>query len=64
MPVPDFQTIMLPLLLFAADGIEHSMTDAREALALQRGTVNVDCGAGMVEAFAEKRQCARRELLR
>jgi restriction system protein len=33
MPVPDFQTIMLPLLRFAADGIEHSMTDAREALA-------------------------------
>lgn len=33
MPVPDFQTIMLPLLGFAADGIEHSMSDAREALA-------------------------------
>lgn len=33
MPVPDFQTIMLPLLRFAADGIEHSMSDAREELA-------------------------------
>ena len=33
MPVPDFQTIMLPLLRFAADGIEHSMSDARETLA-------------------------------
>lgn len=33
MPVPDFQTIMLPLLRFAADGIEHSMNEAREALA-------------------------------
>ena len=33
MPVPDFQTIMLPLLRFAADGTEHSMSDAREALA-------------------------------
>jgi restriction endonuclease Mrr len=33
MPVPDFQTIMLPLLRFAADAIEHSMTDTREALA-------------------------------
>lgn len=32
MPVPDFQTIMLPLLRFAADGMEHSMSDAREAL--------------------------------
>ena len=33
MSVPDFQTVMLPLLRFAADGVEHSMTDAREALA-------------------------------
>ena len=32
MPVPDFQTIMLPLLRFAADGIEHSMSNARETL--------------------------------
>ena len=33
MPIPDFQTIMLPILEFAADGQEHSIRDAREALA-------------------------------
>lgn len=32
-PIPDFQTIMLPILEFAADGREHSIRDAREALA-------------------------------
>jgi restriction system protein len=32
-PIPDFQTIMLPILEFAADGQEHSIRDAREALA-------------------------------
>ena len=33
MAVPDFQTLMLPLLKFAADGKPHSMLDAREHLA-------------------------------
>lgn len=33
MATPDFQTIMLPLLRFAADGREHAVADAREALA-------------------------------
>jgi restriction system protein len=32
-PIPDFQTIMLPILEFAADGQEHSIRDARETLA-------------------------------
>ncbi|MHB0971543.1 MAG: winged helix-turn-helix domain-containing protein [Thermoanaerobaculia bacterium] len=33
MPIPDFQTIMLPLLRIAADGAEHAMRDARPELA-------------------------------
>ena len=33
MPIPDFQTLMLPLLRFAADGKEHTMQEAREVLA-------------------------------
>ena len=33
MPVPDFQTLMLPLLRFAADGKEHSVAEARGAIA-------------------------------
>ncbi|MGI8547026.1 MAG: winged helix-turn-helix domain-containing protein, partial [Gemmatimonadaceae bacterium] len=33
MAIPDFQTCMLPMLQLAADGREHSLADAREALA-------------------------------
>jgi restriction system protein len=33
MAVPDFQTIMLPLLKLAADGKEHSFSEAIDALA-------------------------------
>jgi restriction system protein len=35
MPIPDYQTIMLPLLKFAADGEEHSLRETIEALADQ-----------------------------
>lgn len=35
MAIPDFQTLMLPLLRFASDGNEHAMSEAREALAEQ-----------------------------
>jgi Mrr restriction endonuclease-like protein len=33
MPIPDFQTLMLPLLRFAGDGNEHSIAEARSAIA-------------------------------
>lgn len=33
MPIPDFQTLMLPVLELAADGQEHSIREARERLA-------------------------------
>nr|WP_298059237.1 restriction endonuclease [uncultured Halomonas sp.] len=33
MAVPDFQSLMLPLLKFSADGEEHTMQEARERLA-------------------------------
>ena len=33
MPIPDFQTLMLPLLEFASDGLEHAVAEAREPLA-------------------------------
>ncbi|MEI6084625.1 MAG: restriction endonuclease [Verrucomicrobiota bacterium] len=35
MPIPDFQSIMLPLLQIAADGEDHRLRDAVEALANQ-----------------------------
>lgn len=35
MPIPDFQTIMLPLLTFTADTREHSLRESIEALAEQ-----------------------------
>ena len=33
MPIPDYQSIMLPLLKFANDGQEHSLRETIEALA-------------------------------
>lgn len=33
MAIPDYQSLMRPLLEFAADGKEHSVAEAREALA-------------------------------
>lgn len=35
MPIPDFQTLMLPLLKFAADGKEHTQSEAIADLAKQ-----------------------------
>lgn len=37
MAVPDFQSLMLPLVEFAADGQEHSLREAREFLAKRLG---------------------------
>lgn len=37
MPIPDFQSIMLPLLKFASDGQEHSLRETIEILADQFG---------------------------
>jgi restriction system protein len=33
MPIPDFQTLMLPILQFSADGLEHSMSEAVDYVA-------------------------------
>lgn len=33
MPIPDYQTCMLPFLRFLADGFEHSLQEAEESLA-------------------------------
>lgn len=35
MAVPDFQSLMLPLLKMATDGSEHSLVEAREVLATE-----------------------------
>lgn len=35
MAIPDYQSLMLPLLVYASDGLEHSLRDAIEALAVQ-----------------------------
>ncbi|OPY50738.1 MAG: Restriction endonuclease [Methanosaeta sp. PtaU1.Bin112] len=42
MPVPDFQSFMLPLLKFAADHEEHTKSDASDALALHFNIVDAD----------------------
>lgn len=35
MPIPDFQTLMLPLLRFVLDGKEHTLREAEDVLALE-----------------------------
>lgn len=40
MAIPDFQTIMLPLLRFCADGKEHANQEALDALATEFGLTN------------------------
>ena len=35
MPIPDYQTLMLPLLRFAADGSDHTTREAVEVLATE-----------------------------
>lgn len=35
MPIPDFQTLMLPLLQLASDGKEHTLRDAQAKLAIE-----------------------------
>jgi len=35
MPIPDYQTLMLPLLQFAADGKDHTTREAVEVLAAE-----------------------------
>jgi restriction system protein len=40
MPIPDYQTVMLPLLTFASDGKEHRMRDAIDAMADHFGIID------------------------
>ena len=42
MPVPDFQSLMLPMLQIAADGKEHSLAEAREVLSPQFSLTEAD----------------------
>ena len=42
MAIPDFQSLMLPLLKLAGDGQAHSLSEAREALATQFGLTQAD----------------------
>ncbi len=42
MAIPDFQSLMLPVLELAADGKEHALAEAREILAQRFGLTDVD----------------------
>lgn len=44
MAIPDYQTLMLPLLRFAADGKEHTTREAAEALASEFGLTSAERG--------------------
>jgi len=45
MPIPDYQTCMLPLLRFTSDGAEHAFKDAVEALAAEFKLSEAERGA-------------------
>ena len=42
MPIPDYQSVMLPLLRFAADGNEHSLREAIEGLTEKFGLTDTE----------------------
>ncbi len=42
MAVPEFQSLTLPLLRLAADGKEHVLAEARDALAAEFGLSDAD----------------------
>jgi restriction system protein len=42
MAIPDFQTLMLPVLQFAADGRVHTLAEARDAIAAKFGLTAAD----------------------
>jgi hypothetical protein len=44
MPIPDYQSIMLPLLKFASDRLEHSLRETIEALADKFGLTGEELG--------------------
>ncbi len=52
MSIPDFQSFMLPLLKFAADGEEHGRRDAKDALARHFNATDED----LEEMLPSKRQ--------
>src|SRR5438093_13272768 len=42
MPIPDYQTLMLPVLKLASDGREHRFRDAIEQLATEFGVTDAE----------------------
>lgn len=42
MPIPEFQSLMLPLLTLAQDGREHSLAEARQVIARQIGLTDAE----------------------
>ena len=53
MAIPDFQTLMLPVLELAGDGREHSVRDTREALAERFGLTEQDRKALLPRSVSE-----------
>jgi restriction system protein len=68
MAVPDYQSLMLPLLNIAGDGNEHSLNEAIERLAQQIGLSEIDRNellpSGMQRKFESEQRtsCSERNL--
>ena len=63
MPVPDFQSLMLPLLKIAGDGNEHTTSEVLESLAQQFGLSEMERNellpSGMQRKFDNRVSWAR-----
>ncbi len=63
MAVPDYQSLMLPLLVIAGDGNEHSLNESIEILAQQIGVSEIDRNemlpSGMQRKFDNRVSWAR-----
>lgn len=68
MPIPDFQTVLLPLLRFAGDGAEHSLREAIQNLAnhfsLTEEERSVKIPSGYARLFDNRVGWARTHLLK
>ncbi len=57
MDIPDYQTLMLPLLRFSSDGNEHSKREAVESLATQFQLTAVERAALLPSGQQASRCC-------
>ena len=51
MPIPDFQSLMLPIMKIAQDGAEHTARELRQLIGVSRELM-IEHGIGVAEEHA------------